>query len=93
MSKYEYKQIFVFDNLLDLNTVYSNCTDFDVRFINGASPNEGKVQICVNGVWGLLCSSSVDRNDARVVCSELGYQTGGKLQLHINILNIIVSLI
>ena len=71
-----------------MNTVYSNCTDFDVRLVDGDSPNEGKVQICVNGVWGLLCSRSVDRNDARVVCSELGYQTGGKLQLHVDILKL-----
>ena len=48
-----------------------------MQLVGGNSPNEGKVQICINGVWGLLCSRSVDQNDMRVVCSQLGYSTGG----------------
>ena len=75
----ESNTISVFVTFLDLNTVYSNCTDFDVRLVDGDSPNEGKVQICVNGVWGLLCSRSVDSNDARVICSQVGYTTESKI--------------
>ena len=63
---------------LDLNTQYSNCTDFDVQLVDGNIPNEGKVQVCINGVWGLLCSNSVDQNDMRVVCSQIGYSAESK---------------
>uniref|UniRef100_A0A1X7VPG7 Deleted in malignant brain tumors 1 protein n=1 Tax=Amphimedon queenslandica TaxID=400682 RepID=A0A1X7VPG7_AMPQE len=62
-----------------LNTLSSNCTNFDVQLVDEVSLNKGKVQICINGVWGLLCSNSIDKNDARVICSQLGYSTGGNL--------------
>uniref|UniRef100_A0A1X7T7Q6 Uncharacterized protein n=1 Tax=Amphimedon queenslandica TaxID=400682 RepID=A0A1X7T7Q6_AMPQE len=35
----------------DINTIYSNCTDYDIRLVNGKMDNEGIIQICMNGVW------------------------------------------
>ena len=59
-----------------MNVTHSNCTDYDVQLVDGPSLNEGRVLICINGVWGTLCNSGIDYNDAGVICLELGYQRG-----------------
>lgn len=63
--------------LADTNAQNSNCTDYEVQLIDGDSANEGKVLVCINGVWGLLCSNSIGRTDANVICNQLGYSTDG----------------
>ena len=59
-----------------MNDTYSNCTDYDVQLVDGPSLNEGRVLICINGVWGTLCNSDIDYNDAKVICLQLGFKTG-----------------
>ena len=46
--------------------------------MNGPSVSEGKVLMCLNGVWGSFCPNSLDNNDAKVVCQQLGYSPKGK---------------
>ena len=60
----------------DTNVTYSNCTDYNVQLVDGPSLNEGRLLICINGVWGTFCNSGIDYNDAGVICLELGYQRG-----------------
>ena len=45
--------------------------------INGSVPNEGRVEVCVDSVWGSVCDDGWANNDARVVCRQLGYSTAG----------------
>ena len=33
----------------------------------------GRVEICINGVWGTVCSNYPHSNYSRVVCRQLGY--------------------
>ena len=53
----------------------SNCTTGDVRLVNGSTQYEGRVEICMNEVWGSVCDNSWDSSSyASVICKQLGYQ-------------------
>ena len=62
-----------------LCTAAQNCTNGTVHLVDGPVENAGRVEICINGVWGTVCHNGWDNNDARVVCRQLGYSvnTGG----------------
>ena len=52
----------------------AGCTNLDVRLVDGQTGLEGRVEICVNGVWAAVLSSYPFTNEvARVICNQLGY--------------------
>ena len=53
-----------------------------MRLVGGSTEYEGRLEVCINGVWGSVCDNSWGNNDATVVCKQLGYAyTGCKIKL------------
>lgn len=53
------------------------CTEEDVRLVEGRSVFEGRVEVCYNNAWSTVCDNGWGNDDARVVCTELGFTASG----------------
>ena len=52
------------------------CSHGDIRLVDGSTSSEGRVEICINGIYGTVCDDFWDNNDADVVCRQTGYFSG-----------------
>ena len=48
------------------------CINGYLRLAGGNNINEGRVEVCSNGVWGTIYEEGWDSRDAKVVCKQLG---------------------
>lgn len=53
------------------------CADGELRLQGGATPREGRLEICMSGVWGSICDNLWDDFDATVACRQLGFSDQG----------------
>jgi hypothetical protein len=52
----------------------SECNETNmIRLVGGRTPHDGRVVVCVNGVWVSVCDEKWSLQHARVVCRQLGY--------------------
>ena len=56
------------------------CDYGELRLVGGESEKEGRVEICVGGLWGTICDDNYNRPDARVICRQLGFGDEGNAQ-------------
>jgi len=66
--------------VLNFLHVALSCIRGDVRLIAGgtAVPLEGRVELCLNDMWGTVCDNLWTDQDAAVVCRQLGFPETGK---------------
>ena len=66
--------------------VPEDCTEGSVQLVDGIEQG-GRVEVCVNGVWGSVCGEGWDTTDAYVVCKQTGFPDLGKeILLDINLI-------
>ena len=66
-----------------MDPVITNCKDGDVRLVGGSTSLEGRVEVCLNNVWGTVCrKSSSFFHEAQVVCNQLGFIRAGQGTCH-----------
>ena len=56
-----------------------DCTDGEVQIIPHSTYSKliGRLEVCVDGAWGVVCRDYFDDNDATVACRQLGYSPTG----------------
>ena len=59
----------------------ADCTDGDIRLVDGSNELEGRVEVCVDGVWGTVCSDLWGTEESGVACRQLGFLQTGKANM------------
>ena len=49
----------------------TDCSDGDVRLVDGDNSLEGRLEVCFNRVWGTVCDTGFNADDAQVICNQL----------------------
>ena len=47
--------------------------------MNGSTAKVGRVEVCYAGQYGTVCDDFWDEPEARVLCRQLDYTSGGEL--------------
>ena len=53
------------------------CEHGQVRLAGSGYSTIGRIEVCMAGTWGTVCSDNFDQNDANVICTHLGYSQYG----------------
>ena len=53
-----------------------------IRLVGGANQYEGRVEICINNVWGTICDSMWGQQEASVACKQLGFSEISELSTY-----------
>ena len=48
-----------------------------MRLVGGEIEQEGRPEVCFNGVWGVICDYGWSTIDGFIFCTDLGYVEPG----------------
>lgn len=57
---------------------FIECTENDVRLVDGRNKTEGRVEVCKEGLWGTICDDNWDMFNSLVVCRQVGINASSK---------------
>jgi deleted-in-malignant-brain-tumors protein 1 len=55
----------------------TGCQQGQVRLMDGVIQQQGRVEVCVDGVWSGICDDGWDKTNAYIVCQQLGFASTG----------------
>ena len=53
------------------------CEEGSMRLAGGQIEQEGRPEVCLNGVWGSICGYGWNELDGFMFCEDLGYTEPG----------------
>lgn len=57
---------------------YTECTEGDLRLVDGGGQYEGRVEVCQEGLWGFVCDNGwMAEQNGMVVCRQAGINAIG----------------
>ena len=86
-----FAQVSIFNDKLNNNNIIVNtvdvisCSNGSILMTSGGHDNEGRVEICTDGIWMTTEAYYWSYNNAKVVCRQLGYYDTCKNILTCNI--------
>ena len=74
-------------NMLDYNVIihYAACEHGAVQLADGGYSFEGRLEVCVNGLWGTICDTDWSKVESSIVCNQLGFLAFGKSHQYVPI--------
>ena len=64
-------------HVYSINMHADMCTTGEMRVSEGTF-EDGFLDYCFGGEWGIVCGDNWDDQDAEVACRQLGYRTSGE---------------
>lgn len=78
---YTQKSLYYYNQIITALLFSSgNCTHGELRLANGTM-YEGRLEACIDGIWGTVTDDIFSDFEARIACSQLGFSRRCKFKI------------